>query len=198
MTCVYNRCKMITLFWCTGIRFKQNFADHSANMLTYVGPFHYIYIYICMRSMVEFRCLAFFQITSILETPVLNISKKYGWQTYNVLCKRFLYHLIWLFDLQGKDRYPYPIGYNALRTQNGVSYKMEIHEGLNGPLFTVCSKDYAAFCNMLNRLLLYLQLWIYNKFLSLPLNRLVLQIGNHVVGKLQILHGRVSRKKDVK
>ncbi|XP_055809882.1 uncharacterized protein LOC129880068 isoform X2 [Solanum dulcamara] len=42
---------------------------------------------------------------------------------------------------RGKDRYPYPIGYNALRTQNGVSYKMEIHEGLNGPLFTISSTD---------------------------------------------------------
>ncbi|KAL3336573.1 hypothetical protein AABB24_029297 [Solanum stoloniferum] len=42
---------------------------------------------------------------------------------------------------RGKDRYPYPIGYNALRTQTGVSYKMEIHEGLNGPLFTISSTD---------------------------------------------------------
>ncbi|KAH0668456.1 hypothetical protein KY289_022949 [Solanum tuberosum] len=42
---------------------------------------------------------------------------------------------------RGKDRYPYPIGYNALRTQNGVSYKMEIYEGLNGPLFTISTTD---------------------------------------------------------
>ncbi|CAN4122038.1 unnamed protein product [Withania somnifera] len=42
---------------------------------------------------------------------------------------------------RGKDRYPYPIGYNALRTQNGVSYKMEIHEGFKGPLFTISSTD---------------------------------------------------------
>ncbi|KAJ8548037.1 hypothetical protein K7X08_021273 [Anisodus acutangulus] len=42
---------------------------------------------------------------------------------------------------RGKDRYPYPIGYNVLRTQNGVAYKMEIHEGLNGPLFMISSTD---------------------------------------------------------
>ncbi|XP_060215074.1 uncharacterized protein LOC132641940 isoform X4 [Lycium barbarum] len=42
---------------------------------------------------------------------------------------------------RGKDRYPYPIGYSALRTQNGVAYKLEIHEGLNGPLFTISSTD---------------------------------------------------------
>ncbi|PHU02223.1 hypothetical protein BC332_27474 [Capsicum chinense] len=42
---------------------------------------------------------------------------------------------------RGKDRYPYPIGYSALRTQNGVSYTMEIHEGLKGPLFTISSTD---------------------------------------------------------
>lgn len=40
--------------------------------------------------------------------------------------------------LQGKDRYPYPVGYKAVRTHNGMTCKMEIHEGLKGPLFSVC------------------------------------------------------------
>lgn len=38
---------------------------------------------------------------------------------------------------QGKDRYPYPVGYKSVRTQNGVTYTMEILEGLKGPSFTV-------------------------------------------------------------
>ncbi|KAF6140079.1 hypothetical protein GIB67_001820 [Kingdonia uniflora] len=42
---------------------------------------------------------------------------------------------------RGKDRYPYPIGYHAIRTHIGFSYKMEIHEGLNGPLFVVTGAD---------------------------------------------------------
>uniref|UniRef100_A0A164STK5 Uncharacterized protein n=1 Tax=Daucus carota subsp. sativus TaxID=79200 RepID=A0A164STK5_DAUCS len=37
---------------------------------------------------------------------------------------------------RGKDRYPYPVGYHAMRTQNGVTYTMQIHEGLKGPSFT--------------------------------------------------------------
>ena len=43
------------------------------------------------------------------------------------------YHLI----LQGKDRYPYPVGYKSMRTQNAITYMMEILEGLKGPSFTV-------------------------------------------------------------
>lgn len=42
--------------------------------------------------------------------------------------------------LQGKDRYPYPIGYQVIRALNGSTYKMEIHEGLKGPLFVVCTQ----------------------------------------------------------
>ncbi|KAL6573537.1 hypothetical protein OROHE_001996 [Orobanche hederae] len=42
---------------------------------------------------------------------------------------------------RGKDRYPYPIGYKSVRTQNGVTYTMEILEGLKGPLFMICSTD---------------------------------------------------------
>lgn len=40
---------------------------------------------------------------------------------------------------RGKDRYPYPIGYKAVRTHNGMACKMEIHEGLKGPLFSIVS-----------------------------------------------------------
>ncbi|XP_047318269.1 uncharacterized protein LOC124921637 [Impatiens glandulifera] len=42
---------------------------------------------------------------------------------------------------RGKDRYPYPVGYQALRTRNGVTYTMKIHEGLKGPLFMISSSD---------------------------------------------------------
>ncbi|PIA57660.1 hypothetical protein AQUCO_00600414v1 [Aquilegia coerulea] len=42
---------------------------------------------------------------------------------------------------RGKDRYPYPIGYHAVRTHNGITYKMEICEGLKGPLFVITSTD---------------------------------------------------------
>lgn len=42
---------------------------------------------------------------------------------------------------RGKDRYPYPVGYEAVRAHNGSTYKMEIHEGPKGPLFTVSSAD---------------------------------------------------------
>lgn len=38
---------------------------------------------------------------------------------------------------RGKDRYPYPIGFKAVRTQNGITYRAEISEGLKGPLFMV-------------------------------------------------------------
>lgn len=39
--------------------------------------------------------------------------------------------------LKGKDRYPYPVGYRAVRAHNGSTYKMEIQEGPKGPLFSV-------------------------------------------------------------
>ncbi|KAL3511024.1 hypothetical protein ACH5RR_030425 [Cinchona calisaya] len=42
---------------------------------------------------------------------------------------------------RGKDRYPYPVGFKAVRTQNGVTYRMEICEGVKGPLFTISSND---------------------------------------------------------
>ncbi|KAJ0094150.1 hypothetical protein Patl1_16656 [Pistacia atlantica] len=43
---------------------------------------------------------------------------------------------------RGKDRYPYPVGYHAVRAHNGSTCKMEIHEGPKGPLFTVCRRPY--------------------------------------------------------
>ncbi|KAJ4961074.1 hypothetical protein NE237_020984 [Protea cynaroides] len=42
---------------------------------------------------------------------------------------------------RGKDRYPYPIGYHAVRIHIGSIYKLEIHEGLKGPLFMITSTD---------------------------------------------------------
>ncbi|CAL9164676.1 unnamed protein product [Musa hybrid cultivar] len=42
---------------------------------------------------------------------------------------------------RGKDRYPYPVGYHAVRTHGGNMYQMEIHEGVKGPLFVVASTD---------------------------------------------------------
>ncbi|CAH9115012.1 unnamed protein product [Cuscuta europaea] len=42
---------------------------------------------------------------------------------------------------RGKDRYPYPIGYKGLRNQNGVTYELEILEGLKGPLFLITAAD---------------------------------------------------------
>ncbi|XP_047051180.1 uncharacterized protein LOC124656491 [Lolium rigidum] len=40
---------------------------------------------------------------------------------------------------RGKDRYPYPVGYHAVRHFSGTSYAMEIKEGPRGPLFQVTS-----------------------------------------------------------
>ncbi|XP_057777399.1 uncharacterized protein LOC130995918 isoform X2 [Salvia miltiorrhiza] len=42
---------------------------------------------------------------------------------------------------RGKDRYPYPVGYKSVRTQNGITYTMEITEGLKGPSFKISSTD---------------------------------------------------------
>ncbi|KAJ0449622.1 putative chromatin remodeling & transcription regulator FYR family [Helianthus annuus] len=42
---------------------------------------------------------------------------------------------------RGKDRYPYPVGYVALRANNGNTYKMAIFEGLKGPEFVISSTD---------------------------------------------------------
>eukprot|EP01018_Ginkgo_biloba_P003216 Gb_02594 [translate_table: standard] len=46
-----------------------------------------------------------------------------------------------LNDLQGKDRYPYPVGYQAVRNHAGHIYKMEIREGTKGPAFVVISEE---------------------------------------------------------
>ncbi|KAF2915048.1 hypothetical protein DAI22_09g002100 [Oryza sativa Japonica Group] len=40
---------------------------------------------------------------------------------------------------RGKDRYPYPVGYHAVRHFSGISYTMQIHQGPRGPLFQVTS-----------------------------------------------------------
>ncbi|XP_047170915.1 uncharacterized protein LOC124839211 isoform X2 [Vigna umbellata] len=42
---------------------------------------------------------------------------------------------------RGKDRYPYPVGYQAVRAYNGITFKMEICEGVNGPRFLISSDD---------------------------------------------------------
>ncbi|XP_044489852.1 uncharacterized protein LOC123214163 isoform X4 [Mangifera indica] len=42
---------------------------------------------------------------------------------------------------RGKDRYPYPVGYHAVRAHNGNTCKMEIHEGPKGPLFMITAAD---------------------------------------------------------
>ncbi|KAF0921328.1 hypothetical protein E2562_003128 [Oryza meyeriana var. granulata] len=40
---------------------------------------------------------------------------------------------------RGKDRYPYPVGYHAVRYFSGISYTMEIQQGPRGPVFQVTS-----------------------------------------------------------
>ncbi|KVH97689.1 hypothetical protein Ccrd_000190 [Cynara cardunculus var. scolymus] len=51
----------------------------------------------------------------------------------------------WIADrirlIQGKDRHPYPVGYVAIRTNNGNTYKMAILEGLKGPEFVISSTN---------------------------------------------------------
>ncbi|KAF8021381.1 hypothetical protein BT93_G1731 [Corymbia citriodora subsp. variegata] len=42
---------------------------------------------------------------------------------------------------RGKDRYPYPIGYQAVRAHGGSRCKIEVHEGSKGPLFMVTAAD---------------------------------------------------------
>ncbi|XP_031376678.1 uncharacterized protein LOC116192300 isoform X2 [Punica granatum] len=38
---------------------------------------------------------------------------------------------------RGKNRYPYPVGYHAVRFHDGNGFEMEIHEGSIGPLFEI-------------------------------------------------------------
>ncbi|KAJ8774514.1 hypothetical protein K2173_016960 [Erythroxylum novogranatense] len=42
---------------------------------------------------------------------------------------------------RGKDRYPYPVGYEARRSYNGGVYTMQIRQGPKGPLFEITSVD---------------------------------------------------------
>ncbi|XP_022776714.1 uncharacterized protein LOC111318239 isoform X2 [Durio zibethinus] len=46
---------------------------------------------------------------------------------------------------RGKDRYPYPVGYQAVRVHNGSTYKTEIHEGPKGPLFVISSEGQSCY-----------------------------------------------------
>ncbi|KAG6573966.1 hypothetical protein SDJN03_27853, partial [Cucurbita argyrosperma subsp. sororia] len=46
---------------------------------------------------------------------------------------------------RGKDRFPYPVGYQAVRDYNGIKYKIEVHEGPKGPLFMILSMDGRSF-----------------------------------------------------
>lgn len=39
--------------------------------------------------------------------------------------------------MQGRDRYPYPVGYQATRLQGGHEYRLEVAEGIEGPDFVV-------------------------------------------------------------
>ncbi|CAM8921014.1 unnamed protein product [Rhodiola kirilowii] len=42
---------------------------------------------------------------------------------------------------RGKDRHPYPVGYQAARTYNGIVLTMEVQQGNTGPLFAITSND---------------------------------------------------------
>lgn len=42
-----------------------------------------------------------------------------------------------LCSSKGKDRYPYPVGYHAVRHFSGISYTMQIQQGPRGPIFQV-------------------------------------------------------------
>ncbi|PPD72645.1 hypothetical protein GOBAR_DD30451 [Gossypium barbadense] len=41
---------------------------------------------------------------------------------------------------RGEDRYPYLVGYQAVRAHNRSTYETKIHEGPRGPLFVVSKK----------------------------------------------------------
>ncbi|KAL0003640.1 hypothetical protein SO802_011201 [Lithocarpus litseifolius] len=45
---------------------------------------------------------------------------------------------------RGKDRYPYPVGYQVVRAYNGSMYKIEIHEGPKGPSFVISSDGHSC------------------------------------------------------
>ncbi|KAI4302182.1 hypothetical protein MLD38_037963 [Melastoma candidum] len=47
---------------------------------------------------------------------------------------------------RGKDRYPYPVGYQAIRAHDGIRCKIEIHEGSKGPLFMITTPGGSSFC----------------------------------------------------
>lgn len=39
--------------------------------------------------------------------------------------------------MQGRERHPYPVGYEATRTYNGINSTIQILQGDTGPLFQV-------------------------------------------------------------
>ncbi|XP_020595777.1 uncharacterized protein LOC110035822 isoform X2 [Phalaenopsis equestris] len=46
---------------------------------------------------------------------------------------------------RGKDRYPYPVGYHAVRILDGNICQMKVCEGLKGPLFVITAVDGSSF-----------------------------------------------------
>ncbi|KAM7278483.1 hypothetical protein ACFE04_005617 [Oxalis oulophora] len=46
---------------------------------------------------------------------------------------------------RGKDRHPYPVGFQAVRAHKGITFKIEVHEGPRGPLFSIISADGHSF-----------------------------------------------------
>ncbi|KAL7123652.1 hypothetical protein ACP275_01G119200 [Erythranthe tilingii] len=69
------------------------------------------------------------------------------WEDIEIVCVGKLFTGPWenkyWSSSRGKERYPYPVGYKSVRTQNGVIYTMEILQGLKGPSFMIssCSSD---------------------------------------------------------
>ncbi|EYU28621.1 hypothetical protein MIMGU_mgv1a026846mg [Erythranthe guttata] len=65
------------------------------------------------------------------------------WEDIEIVCVGKLFTGPWenkyWSSSRGKERYPYPVGYKSVRTQNGVRYTMEILQGLKGPSFMISS-----------------------------------------------------------
>lgn len=76
-----------------------------------------------------------------------------------------------------------------MRNQNGVTYTMEILEGLKGPSFVV-SRQQTFIISYFYLLLLLLNILCGHY-------RLVLLMASHVLETLQIWHGRAFRRKAI-
>jgi hypothetical protein len=67
------------------------------------------------------------------------------WSACNAVSIQFSYEksrsteYLSCLDMQGRDRYPYPVGYQATRLHGGHDYRLEVAEGPNGPDFVVSS-----------------------------------------------------------